>query len=163
MDRSMERRLLQYTDAKSNKFWTITLEGTSHTVNYGRVGIAGGQQTKEFPTAAKARRSYEKLIREKLNKGYVESQELDIAPESQKFNATLPVVQASSEIISESLPNQDIVPATLEITRSLDLAPEDWLIATWRPRSPRPRSEPKPFNLEPALKRLRQIQSKAPA
>ena len=159
----MEQRSLQYTDAKSNKFWTITLEGTSHTVDYGRVGTAGSQQTKEFPTAEKARTSFEKLIREKLNKGYVEvSQEPDIALESQNSKETLSVVQAPSEIISESLPNQDIVPATLEITRSLDLAPEDWLIATWRPRSPRPRSEPKPFNLEDALKRLRQIQGEAP-
>lgn len=159
----MEQRSLQYTDAKSNKFWTITLEGTSHTVDYGRVGTAGSQQTKEFPTAEKARTSFEKLIREKLNKGYVEvSQEPDIALESQNFKETLSIVQAPSEIISELLPNQDIVPATLEITRSLDLAPEDWLIATWRPRSPRPRSEPKPFNLEDALKRLRQIQGEAP-
>lgn len=92
------------------------------------------------------------------------SQELDIAFESQNSNEILSVVQAPSEIISESLPNQDIatVPAPLEITRSLDLNPEDWLIATWRPRSPRPRSEPKPFNLEDALKRLRRIQGKAP-
>ena len=91
------------------------------------------------------------------------SQELDIVFESQNSNEILSVVQAPSEIISESLPNQDIAfPATLEITRSLDLNPEDWLWATWRPRSPRPRSEPKPFNLEDALKRLRQIQGKAP-
>ena len=90
------------------------------------------------------------------------SQELDIAFEPQKFKETLSLVQAPDAIISEALHKQDIVPATLEITRSLDLNPEDWLTATWRPRSPRPRSKPKPFNLEDALKRLRQIQGKVP-
>lgn len=70
----MERRSLQFTDAKSNKFWTITLLGYSHTVDYGRVGTAGSQQTKEFSTAEKARQSYEKLIQRKTEQGLCGSQ-----------------------------------------------------------------------------------------
>jgi predicted DNA-binding WGR domain protein len=68
----MERRSLQYTDAKSDKFWTITLEGLSHTVQYGRVGTTGQLQTKEFGSEAEAQKSFQKLLQEKLKKGYVE-------------------------------------------------------------------------------------------
>ncbi len=50
------------------------------------------------------------------------------------------------------------IPTTLLNTlppRSIDLNPEDWLWATWRERKPLPRPEPKPFNQEEAIARLR--------
>jgi predicted DNA-binding WGR domain protein len=66
------RREFFYQEGTSNKFWTITLEGDSHTVEFGRIGTRGQVQTKSFDDRPEARASYEKLIREKLAKGYRE-------------------------------------------------------------------------------------------
>jgi predicted DNA-binding WGR domain protein len=90
---AMERRSLRYTDTKSDKFWTITLEGVSHTVQYGRVGTTGQAQTKDFGSEAEARKSYEKLIAEKLKKGYVEDEAIK-APAS-----TVPAVSSSTGFV----------------------------------------------------------------
>src|SRR5437870_4588525 len=65
-------RHFTYSDAKSHKFWNIELQGSSFTVTYGRQGTAGQTQTKSFPDAAKAQKEHDKLIKEKLGKGYVE-------------------------------------------------------------------------------------------
>jgi uncharacterized protein (TIGR02996 family) len=66
-------RTFQYSDAKSHKFWSIDVTGTSFTVTYGKIGTAGQSQTKSFPTAEKAQAEADKLIREKTGKGYVET------------------------------------------------------------------------------------------
>src|SRR5207253_2108348 len=58
---------------KSHKFWNIELQGTSFTVTYGRIGAKGQTQTKTFPTEEKARQEHDKLVKEKLAKGYVET------------------------------------------------------------------------------------------
>ncbi|MBX3172087.1 MAG: STM4015 family protein [Candidatus Eremiobacteraeota bacterium] len=67
------RRELIYMDAKSSKFWNIQLAGSSHTVTYGRIGSAGQSATKNFASEELARKDAEKLIKEKLGKGYVEA------------------------------------------------------------------------------------------
>ena len=68
----IERKLI-YMDAKSSKFWNIRQEGDSHTVTYGRTGSAGQTSAKSFASEALAVKDAEKLIREKLGKGYVEA------------------------------------------------------------------------------------------
>jgi len=65
-------RTFEFSDGKSNKFWNIELSGTSFTVTYGRIGTAGQTQTKEFPSADKAKIAHDKLVAEKVGKGYVE-------------------------------------------------------------------------------------------
>jgi uncharacterized protein (TIGR02996 family) len=65
-------RTFTYSDVKSHKFWNIELQGNSFTVTYGRQGTAGQTQTKTFPSAAAAQKEHDKLIKEKLAKGYVE-------------------------------------------------------------------------------------------
>ncbi|MEM7246206.1 MAG: STM4015 family protein [Acidobacteriota bacterium] len=69
----MERRNLEYADSKSSKFWNIELEGTSHTVVYGRIGTDGQTKTKDFGSAEKAKTSFDKLVAQKLGKGYVDA------------------------------------------------------------------------------------------
>lgn len=66
-------RTFQFSDAKSHKFWNIEVTGKSYTVTYGRVGSAGQTQTKEFAGPAQAEAAAEKLIKEKLAKGYHET------------------------------------------------------------------------------------------
>ena len=65
------KKLLEYTDAKSNKFWEIELKGKSINICYGRIGIENpATQSKSFPSTDLAKKYYEKKLREKINKGY---------------------------------------------------------------------------------------------
>ncbi|VTS07151.1 WGR domain-containing protein [Tuwongella immobilis] len=66
-------RTFTFTDAKSYKFWNIDLSGTSFTVVYGRVGTNGQTQTKSFATPEQAEKEANKLIAEKVKKGYTET------------------------------------------------------------------------------------------
>jgi uncharacterized protein (TIGR02996 family) len=66
-------RTFVFTDAKPNKFWNIDLQGTRFSVTLGKVGTKGQAQTKDFPSEAAARKAHDKLVAEKLGKGYVET------------------------------------------------------------------------------------------
>ena len=63
-------RTFVFNDGTSNKFWHIDLRGASFTVTFGKVGTKGQTQTKD---EAKARAAHDKLVAEKLGKGYVET------------------------------------------------------------------------------------------
>jgi uncharacterized protein (TIGR02996 family) len=65
-------RTFTFSDGKSNKFWNIDLQGNAFTVTFGRAGTAGQTQTKQFADEARARKAHDKLVAEKLAKGYVE-------------------------------------------------------------------------------------------
>lgn len=69
----MNRRELVFMDSTSNKFWNIELAGNSHTVTYGRAGTDGQSKTKSFADEGAARKDFDKLIAEKLKKGYVDA------------------------------------------------------------------------------------------
>jgi len=60
-------------DAKSSKFWNIELAGNSYSVKYGRIGTDGQSLSKSFADEAAARKEMDKLIEEKLGKGYVDA------------------------------------------------------------------------------------------
>src|SRR5436190_916224 len=64
------RREYRLTEGTSNKFWAIEVDGTTHSVQFGRMGTAGQTQTKQFKAPEEAQRAYEKLVREKVKKGY---------------------------------------------------------------------------------------------
>ncbi|MGE0328466.1 MAG: WGR domain-containing protein [Polyangiaceae bacterium] len=65
-------RRFELSEGSAGKFWEISLDGAAFTVTYGRLGTAGRSQTKEFRDADQATAAAEKLIREKLGKGYSE-------------------------------------------------------------------------------------------
>lgn len=67
------KRQLVYMDAKSSKFWNIELTGSSHTVTYGRIGTTGQSGSKTFPSPEAAQKDMDKLVREKLAKGYIDA------------------------------------------------------------------------------------------
>jgi uncharacterized protein (TIGR02996 family) len=69
-----------FTEGKSNKFWNIDLQGRRCTVQFGKVGTAGQTQRKEFPSEPAARKAHDKLIAEKLAKGYQETTAAAPAP-----------------------------------------------------------------------------------
>jgi uncharacterized protein (TIGR02996 family) len=66
-------RTFVFQDAKSHKFWNIDLQGKSFTVNFGKVGSKGQTQMKDFADDAKTQKAHDKLVAEKLAKGYVET------------------------------------------------------------------------------------------
>jgi uncharacterized protein (TIGR02996 family) len=66
-------RTFVYSDATSRKFWNIDLKGKSFTVAFGRIGSAGQSVVKKFAGEAAARKEHDKLVKEKLAKGYEET------------------------------------------------------------------------------------------
>jgi len=69
----MPVRKFEYSDSKSHKFWNIEQEGKKITTTYGRIGTDGQSKTKELADKAAAEKEFEKLIKQKTSKGYVEA------------------------------------------------------------------------------------------
>jgi predicted DNA-binding WGR domain protein len=159
--RQMNQRSLRYTDGKSDKFWEIQLVDTSHTVRYGRHGTAGQTQTKDFSTGAEALKSYEKLVAEKLKKGYVDddaaiepAQTLTTPAKSAQPKATkVPAESVAAAIVEPSEPAQLNYPPV----RSIHLEPQDWFWDKSRQRERLPRPEVQPFDLSVALSKVAKI------
>src|SRR5262249_10266051 len=88
-------RTFVFTDGKSNKFWNIDLQGARFTVSFGKVGGKGQTRTKDFPDEQKARQAHDKLVAEKLGKGYVETT-------ARPSPAPPPVQQSLEEALAEN-------------------------------------------------------------
>ncbi|KLT67530.1 AAA domain-containing protein [Pedobacter sp. BMA] len=61
---------LVFADMGSNKFWESALDESKLIVRFGRTGTKGQVNIKTFETVEMAQKERDKLIREKLNKGY---------------------------------------------------------------------------------------------
>jgi predicted DNA-binding WGR domain protein len=157
-----DRREFQLRDGKSNKFWAVTLDDTEQTVQFGRVGTAGQTQTKTFPSAEAARAATDKLIAEKLKKGYAEvgggTAESPPPPAAAKKARTKKAVaQEPAATTAAEAPRAE---EPLAVTRRIDLDDRDWLWATWRPRRPlAPRPAPAPFDRDACVARLKGLQA----
>lgn len=66
------KRHFEFSDGSSNKFWDIELSGKDVTTTWGRIGTGGQSKTKQFASESKAQEEYNKLVREKTSKGYIE-------------------------------------------------------------------------------------------
>jgi len=64
---------LRFEQGTSRKFWRASVRGAELCVTYGRIGSAGQTSVKAFDSAERARREMDKLVAEKLRKGYVEA------------------------------------------------------------------------------------------
>jgi predicted DNA-binding WGR domain protein len=71
---------LRYIDGRHYKFWRSTLDGTTVTVQFGRIGTQGQTQVKQFPSQGAARQAYVNKANEKLGKGYVHDDDAPPAP-----------------------------------------------------------------------------------
>jgi uncharacterized protein (TIGR02996 family) len=90
-------RRFEFKYAKSHKFWEIELEGDAYTVRYGRFGTDGQVQTKTFASAEKAETAAEKIIAEKVKKGYAEVK-ADAATQAKAKAKTTPVGARNLEL-----------------------------------------------------------------
>lgn len=67
-------------DKLSNKFWNIEINGKIQKISYGKIDTKGREGIKEFASEAECVEETNKLISQKLKKGYVELTENDIIP-----------------------------------------------------------------------------------
>ena len=65
-------RRFEFSDSTSNKFWEVDLKGKTLNVIFGKIGTNGQSKPKDFATPEKAKAEMEKLIKEKIGKGYME-------------------------------------------------------------------------------------------
>lgn len=64
---------LEFEEGTSSKFWRARVEGKTLYVNYGKIGSAGQTQVKDFGDGSAAQKEYDKLVREKRKKGYIDA------------------------------------------------------------------------------------------
>jgi predicted DNA-binding WGR domain protein len=179
----MNRREFQFVEGSSRKFWAIELNGSSFTLNWGRIGTSGQTQTKEFASDAEAGKQYEKLVAEKVKKGYSEvggggngaaatktaaaKPAGTKAAASTKPPAKAPVARdAGKERAATATgatagvtpaPTAPSAPVNFEVTRSIDLEPADWSTATWRPYEPPARQAAQPFDRDACAARVAKV------
>ena len=67
-----KKRYFKSTVDGASKFWEVWMEADTVSTRWGKIGSDGQTKTKEFADAAKAKKEYEKLLKEKTDKGYVE-------------------------------------------------------------------------------------------
>lgn len=66
-------RYFEFSEGSSNKFWEVSVEGTVLKTRYGKIGAAGSTTVKDFGTAEKVQKEYDKIVGEKTKKGYEET------------------------------------------------------------------------------------------
>jgi predicted DNA-binding WGR domain protein len=68
----MAERRFEFNEGSSSKFWAIERRARKVTVMFGRIGSEGQNKAKSFSTDAKAAHEEQRLVAEKLRKGYRE-------------------------------------------------------------------------------------------
>ena len=69
------KRRLEFVEGSSFKFYEVEVTDQSVTTTFGRIGTDGQTQTKHFGDRLAAQNHADKLVRQKLAKGYVQQQE----------------------------------------------------------------------------------------
>lgn len=111
----MTTRTFIYSDDKSNKFWTIEVKGNGYTVKFGKTGTDGQTQTKEFADEAACRIAAEKIISEKIRKGYVEQRDgLPVATAAATPKVEKPVMKSTEKPVTPIVAVQKEEPAPVE-------------------------------------------------
>ncbi|MDP1814214.1 MAG: WGR domain-containing protein [Leadbetterella sp.] len=66
-------KFFRFTDEKSDKYWEVVCYDVNLTIFFGKMGSAGRVEEKTFETQEKCLQEFEKLIKSKTKKGYVET------------------------------------------------------------------------------------------
>lgn len=105
------KKHLKYIDGTSDKFWEIEVIGSNYTVTYGKNGTSGTVQSKSFGSDEECLKMAEKILAEKIKKGYSESGEVDMAskPKSAKTKNADEVIEEYDSII-KSKKISDLLP-----------------------------------------------------
>jgi predicted DNA-binding WGR domain protein len=89
-----EKRMFEFVEGSSAKFWEIWRDGEEVRTRYGRIGSDGQTTVKSEGDEAKAQKLYDKLIKEKTGKGYVEKTAGAPAPTTAAAPAAAPAPKA---------------------------------------------------------------------
>jgi len=65
-------RYFEFVSGSSKKFWEITFSGERFSVRFGRIGTAGQERVKTYANKESAQRAAERMISQKIGKGYEE-------------------------------------------------------------------------------------------
>ena len=161
----MARREFHFTEGTSNKFWTIELSGKSFTVRFGRIGTDGQTQTKELAGADEAKKAYDKLVAEKIKKGYQEvgapSAGETTAPAEKPAKgkrAGKEKAPAEPRAKQEEPPEATVLTSaaavSTDVVRRLHLSPAEVAMKSGEAIQ---RPAPKPFDREACLQRLGRV------
>lgn len=95
------KKYLKYIDGNSDKFWQIEVTGLTYTVTYGKNGTSGTTQTKSFATDEECLKTAEKILAEKVKKGYSETGDVAVAskPKTAKSEKSDEVLEEYEAII----------------------------------------------------------------
>lgn len=74
------KRCFEFVEGKSRKFWEVWVDGCDLTTHWGRIGANGQTKSKTFATPEKAQAEHDKLVAEKLAKGYQEKGQKESPP-----------------------------------------------------------------------------------
>jgi len=69
---SRSQRRFEFVGDGSSKFWAVSVDESTLSVQFGRIGTAGQLRSKQLGTQEAAQREADKLVAEKLGKGYRE-------------------------------------------------------------------------------------------
>lgn len=134
-------RRLELVEGASSKFWEIQLEGSGFTVRWGRIGTNGQTQQKNFATEQKAKDEHDKLLAEKLKKGYAEvgaSASVSAPTPPPAKPAKAPKVAAApapvEEVVEAPAPVPVPVPVGVEVIDARPIAWDDELVKRVHPR-----------------------------
>ena len=104
-------------EGDTQKLWSIEIRGRTRTLRYGSAGKKGQVRTKEFDSEKEAEASFEKLVADKLAKGY--------------RRADAPAGQAGPDDGAPPKDSDEHTPS-LAPSREFDLMDNDWLRVGWR-------------------------------
>ena len=117
------KKHLKFIDGTSDKFWQIEVTGSEFTVTFGRNGTSGVSQLKSFDSPDACLKAAEKLLAEKIKKGYSEDGTVSVeasnaaprAASGQKSD--LKAVLAEFDQLVESADLNNLLPFLQEKTR----------------------------------------------
>ena len=97
-----------FDNGQSRKFWSYTLRGKKQTLRHGRIGTKGRETSKVFPSLSAAKAATEKLVDQKIVKGYVQvnPSQLKIVRPKGKRAATEAQVSKLEKRLDTRLPNE---------------------------------------------------------
>lgn len=115
-------RVFLCTEGGACKFWCVKVAGNIQTVRYGRIGTEGHGLIKAFEGPVAATKATQKLIAEKLGKGYreVSEDEATAAHEAERSDAGTAPVKPKSRRSGKAL-----VVGLQQLTLSFDEARDE--------------------------------------
>lgn len=92
------KKQLEYKDETSQKFWTIQVVEKKFIVVYGKIGTEGQSKTKTFESTEVALKEANKIVANKIKKGYKETKDKNFTGNKEDENANKEPVNYYKEL-----------------------------------------------------------------